>query len=325
MKNRMSRRDFLQHSAAAVTTASAWTSSLASSALQGGSDGLPRRVLGKTGLKVSLLGFGGGSQWLKVKDGEWEPILERAVDLGINYFDTAPNYKWGATRSSEERFGEILPPHRKSVFLATKIDSRDVTEGMKVLEKSMKAMKADYLDVLLLHSVGEKDKDIAALEKGVYGEIRKLKEAGTARFIGFSSMNDGARTAEFIEALNPDVALLAMNATKYGDVAAKALPAARQKDVGIVAMKAMRDIVGAAAKPKELLDYVWSHPGVATLLVGHVSVQMLEENVQSAQSFAAGQTDLDAERLEKRVAHLAGPHALCWARPDYVDWDFNAG
>jgi len=268
-----------------------------------------------------MLGFGGGSQWLKVKDGEWEPILERAVALGINYFDTAPNYKWGATKSSEERFGEILPAHRKSVFLATKIDSRDVTEAMKVLEKSMKAMKADYLDVLLLHSVSEKDKDIAALEKGVYGEIRKLKEAGTARFIGFSSMNDGARTTEFIEALNPDVSLLAMNATKYGDVAEKALPVARQKNVGVVGMKAMRDIVGAAATPKELLEYVWGHPGVATLLVGHVSVQMLEENVESAKSFAAGRTDLDREELEKRVAHLAGPHALCWARPDYVDWD----
>lgn len=277
------------------------------------------RVLGKTGLEVSVLSFGGGSQFLKNEDGVWEPMLERAIELGINYFDTSSGYQWGASMSSEERFGEILPKYRDKIVLSSKFEKRNVDECMKEIETSLKRMKTDYFDVLLLHSV-EKDEDISAFEKGMYKEMVKLKEQGVARHIGFSSMNSSAKSKELIEKLDLDMAILAMNPTKYGDFAEVALPTAREKNVGVVAMKVMRDLVGEKATAKELISYVLSQEGVASAVIGHVGIETMEENVRLAIEAASEKaTAFDCAGLENRLAHLSGPHALCWARPDYYD------
>ena len=114
---------------------------------------------------MSQLTFGGGSQFLKNKDGEWEKILEFAIESGINFYDTASNYKWGNVMSSEERFGFILPKYRNDIYISTKFDSRDPDKAKREIEKSLNDMKTDYVDILLLHSV-EKDEDIHLLENG---------------------------------------------------------------------------------------------------------------------------------------------------------------
>jgi len=280
---------------------------------------MPKRVLGKTGLEVSILSFGGGSNFLKNKDGAWEPMIEKAIQEGITLFDTSAGYKFGSAVTSEERLGQILPKYRKSIILSTKIETttRDVSEGMKEFETSMKRLKADYLDILLIHSI-EKSEDIGALEKGLYKELIRLKEAKTVRFIGFSSMNSAEKSKEMLEKLPVDVCILAMNATKYGNFAKVALPVAREKNVGVIAMKAIRGVEQSGTIP-ELLNYVWSQDGVATAVIGHVGMQNLEENIQSARTFTKKMTRRECEALEARVAHLAGPHALPWARPDYRD------
>jgi len=310
MKPKLSRRSFLQHSAVGLGA----IGSLSSAAAGAGS--MPKRVLGNTGLSVSILSFGGGSNFLKNKDGVWEPMIEKAIQEGINLFDTSAGYKFGNAVTSEERLGQILPKYRKSILLSTKIETRDVSAGMKEFETSMKALKADYLDILLIHSI-EKSEDIPALEKGLYKELIRLKEAKTVRFIGFSSMNSAEKSKEMLEKLPVDVCILAMNATKYGNFAKVALPVAREKNVGVIAMKAIRGVEQSGTVP-ELLNYVWSQDGVATGVIGHVGMQNLEENIQSARSFKK-MTRRECEALEAKVAHLAGPHALPWARPDYRD------
>jgi predicted aldo/keto reductase-like oxidoreductase len=163
--------------------------------------------------------------------------------------------------------------------------------------------------------------DIPSLEKSVYAMLLKLKEEGTVRFIGFSSMDSAERSREAIEKLEFDVALLAMNASGYGDFVAETLPAARAKNVGVMAMKVMRDIVGQSATADELLSYALSLDGVATALIGHHGMPTLEENVRIVQAIGsdAAMASREQRRLESRLAHLAGPHALCWARPGYVD------
>jgi aryl-alcohol dehydrogenase-like predicted oxidoreductase len=317
VKTQLSRRDFLQHTAVGVTTAATLGSS---SLLAQTTSKVPKRILGKTGLEVSILAFGGGSQFLKNKDGLWQRMLERAIEAGVNYFDTSSNYQWTSAKSSEECFGEVLPAYRKSVIISTKMDNRDVSPALKEFEQSLRRMKTDYVDVLMFHSI-EKSEDIAALEKGLYKEMVRLKASGAARFIGFSSMNSSEKSKELMERLDVDVAILAMNPTQYGDFAQVALPTARQKNVGVIAMKVMRDVVGAA-KPQELLHYVWTQPGVASAVVGHVGMETLEENLKLAIGFgAAGQARPGSTNcaLEDRLAHLAGPHALCWARSDYRD------
>jgi aryl-alcohol dehydrogenase-like predicted oxidoreductase len=318
-EKKMSRREFVQISAAGLAAASA-------GGAMGGclkaASGLPTRTLSATGMEISLLAFGGGSQFLLNEDGMWEPMLERAIELGVNYFDTASSYQWEAGMSSEERYGEILSSIRDRVFIATKFDSRDPAGAMREFERSLQRLKTDYVDVLLIHSIVPAD-DIAALERGVYAEMRRLKEEGSVRFIGFSSMDSAERSREAIEKLEFDVALLAMNPTGYGGFVAETLPAARAKRMGVLAMKVMRDIVGEPATPDELLRYALSQEGVASALVGHHGMATLEQNIEIVRALsataAAGMAASERRRLESRLAALAGPHALCWACPGYSD------
>jgi hypothetical protein len=283
---------------------------------------MPLRTLGKTGLKVSLLGFGGGSFFLQAKDGMWEPMLERAVRSGINYFDTCSVYQWKSPKSSEERFGEILPHYRKSVYVSTKFDSRDPEKARKEFDRSLQRLKMDYVDFLLIHSIGPSD-DVAALERGVYKMMVKLKEEKLTRFIGFSSMDSAEKSKELLEALEVDMVILAINATKYGNYAQVALPVARQKNVGVVAMKLFRDLVQGGVKTAELLHYAWTQSGVASGVVAHTNMVEFEENLGHACSFTPEKAEaFDRRGLEMRLAHLAGPHALCWARPGYRDGSF---
>ena len=318
MTTSISRRSFLRRSGIALSTFAA----VGDIPLVAAENRMPLRTLGKTGVKISLLGFGGGSFFLQAKDGEWEPMLERAVASGINYFDTCSVYQWKSPKSSEERFGEILPRYRKSIYVSTKFDSRDPEKARQEFDLSLQRLKMDYVDFLLIHSIEPSD-DVAALEKGVYKMMVKLKEEKLTRFIGFSSMDSAEKSKELLETLDVDMAILAMNATKYGDFARVALPVAREKKVGVVAMKLMRDLVQDGVKPSELLYYGWTQPGVSSTVVAHVRMELFEENLRQACSFNPERAAaFDRRGLEMRLAHLAGPHALCWARPGYRDGGF---
>ncbi|MBN1999990.1 aldo/keto reductase [candidate division KSB1 bacterium] len=276
-------------------------------------DLVPRRVLGKTGIEISMLVFGGGSNFLKNANGVWEPLMQKALDMGINYFDTSHDY------GTEERFGEILPPIRDQVYITTKFDARDVTTMRSTLDASLKKLKTDYLDFLFIHSIETSD-SVSQIEKGVYAEMLKLKEQGVTRFIGFSSMNSAVRSKELLTKLEFDACMLAMNPTTYGDFARTALPAAREKNVGVLAMKIMRDVVGNGATAEELIAYALDLEGVAATCIAHTGQQVLQENAAIIKDYA-GSTYVrpDYLGLEQRIRHLAGPHALCWARPDYYD------
>jgi aryl-alcohol dehydrogenase-like predicted oxidoreductase len=312
------RREFIQRSTAGAAIISSY-GLLSFCEKTGGNDILPKRRLGKTELEVSLLSFGGGSQFLKNKNGEWEPLLEKAVNLGINHFDTASNYKWRAKMSSEERFGEILPQYRNKIFITTKFDTREPAAVRSEVETSLKKLNTDYIDILMIHSIGPSD-DALTFEKGIYKELLSLKEEKIARFIGFSSMDSAQKSKELIEHLDFDTIMVALNPTKYGDFAELVLPAAQKKDIGIIAMKVMRDIVGKDVTPRELMNYGLSQKGVATANIAHFGSKTLEENTRLVKEFALeSKSELKNAVLEKKLAHLAGPHALCWARPDYRD------
>ncbi len=318
--NSVTRRDFVKHTAAGIAGLAAGASPLHAAA----QNKMPTRTLGKTGLKVSLLSFGGGSQFLANPNGKWETLMQQALDAGVNLFDTASSYKWSHPQSSEERYGEILSSCRDRVFISTKFDSRNTSVAMNEFERSLQRLRTDYVDILLIHDVNNSDTP-SALEEGVYKEMVKLRDEGTARFIGFSSMNSAFRARECIEALDFDVVLLTLNPTAYGNNAKIAVPAAKKKNIGVMAMKVMRDIVNKKAPPKELLEYVWEMDGVQTAVVGHIGSETLEENARLTRQYGFAGIEkslLYCERrraLEKQHADLAGPHGLCWARPDYSD------
>jgi predicted aldo/keto reductase-like oxidoreductase len=279
--------------------------------------GLPRRILGRTGLEISMLAFGGGSQFMNNGIGDWEKLVERALELGVNYFDTASSYS-----GSEERLAVLASVYPK-VYIATKFDGkknnlRNVDVMMQEFETSLKLLQRDYVDVLLIHEVNSND-DVRQIEQGVYARMQKLKEEKAVRFIGFSSMNSAVRSKELITHLDFDVVLMAMNPTLYGDYATVALPAAKQKQMGVLAMKVMRDVVGVAASAEELIHYALDRDSVSAAVIGHYGIQTLEENAKIVSRYAPSLVDDRYADLELRVRALAGPHALSWARNGYVD------
>ena len=327
-KSTFTRREFLQNSAkmAVVVSAAGLVSSLPAFAGEKTERGIMRRRLGKTGLDVSILGFGGGSQFLMNPNGEWEKVMEAAIEAGINIFDTAPSYSassfnQGGAKSldSEDRFGVILPRYRDRIILSTKLESRNPEEAKSALEASLKRMKTDHVDILFIHGILPTD-STADIEKGIYKTMVSFKSSGMVRNIGFSSMDSAERSKELIEKLDFDVVLLAMNATKYGDFEKIALPAALKKNIGVIGMKAMRDIVGKNATGKELLEHMWSQDSVSSVFVGHNGIQTIHENIKLANEFSkTGVSRIDRKELELRMAGMAGPHVLSWARPGYRD------
>lgn len=325
MKNDFTRREFLTTTAkgaAFVSAVGVYNSCKSSRETE--TDQVPKRVLGKTGMEVSILSFGGGSQFLKNKNGDWEKLLEASINSGINLYDTSPDYTvvsrdGSKAFTSEERFGEILPAYRDRVFITTKLNDRVSGFARKTVEESLVKMKTGYIDILLMHAINEKD-SLAEIEDGVYKEMVEMKNEGIANHIGFSSMDSAERSKELLENLEIDVVEMALNPTVYGDYPGIAFPVAIEKNVGIIAMKVMRDIVGKAAEAKELFEYAWSQEGVASSLVGHFGLDILKENIGLAIGYGKEKVvNIDREELESRLTPYAGPHALCWARPDYRD------
>jgi len=323
--NKLSRRRFIGDSVKGAAAVSLTGGLISCSQSRGmASIGkMPMRVLGKTGLEVSVLSFGGGSMFIKNPDGDWEKLMEQALSSGINLFDTSPTYSEFKAKEtdlgSEEKFARILSAHRDSVLISTKIETRNPAEVRAEVKASLERLNTDYVDILMLHALNDED-NVDDFEKGVYREMQSLKKAGMARYIGFSSMGSARRSKEVLERMDIDVALLALNATQYGSYAELALPAARKQNTGVIAMKIMRNLVGEAASAEELFKYGLSLEGVASLVVGHIGTKQLKDNVQLAQEF--GKTVLNTDEklaLETRLAGYAGPHQLCWARPDYVD------
>jgi predicted aldo/keto reductase-like oxidoreductase len=281
---------------------------------------MPMRVLGKTGEKISILGYGCGSQFMKMPDGEWEPHLEHAFNSGINYFDTASTYGEKEPVSSEERLGRVIPGMRKDIFLLTKIHERDVDKAKAEFERSLTRLKTDHVDVLLIHTI-QPDDDVKKIEEGVYKLLRDFQDQKMVRYVGFSSMDSAERSKELIENLEFDVTLLAMNATQYGNFVQEALPAAREKNLGIISMKIMRNIIDkGVAKPEELLQYNWDLPGVAVNLMSMTGMEPLNQNLEIAKNYGKGlQARLNKKELENRLAHLGNSSNLVWAQPGYYD------
>ncbi len=284
---------------------------------------LPSRTLGRTGAKVSILAFGCGSRFLMYKDEDSaSAILNRAIDLGITYLDTAYAYGDG---ESETRVGRVMATRRKDVWLATKIPDRTRDEFLRRLEASLKRLKTDHVDLVHIHSLGQAD-DLAKIEApdGAMKGLMEAREQKMARFAGMTSHTNGEVMATAIQRHDLDCVQMALNASRNGRFEELALPAANAKNLGVIAMKitGQEFLVGdgpGKADMNSLLRYSMSLP-VTTAVVGMPRPEMLAHNIETARSFTA-LNDQEKERLrqqlnparegmEKRlVGHLDGPTA----------------
>jgi len=261
---------------------------------------LPTRKLGRTGIKVPILGFGSGSRFLMYKeDDEAIAALNRAIDLGITYIDTAHSYGNG---KSEERVGRVMATRRKEVVLATKIAARTADDARRQIELSLRRLQTDRLDVMHIHALKNMD-DLAAIEKkgGVLEAIYEAREKKITRAIGITCHADPKALQTALERHDFDCTQMALNAgrasiTESMKIAPApapvsfehlALPVATKKKMGVIAMKVFgqEQLVGAAA-PEKLLTYALSLP-VSLVSVGMPKPELIEANVAFAQNFSA--------------------------------------
>lgn len=301
MRSPMNRREFLTHTA----TAALAVGSAPRHANGQTSGDLPRRMLGKTGVRVSTLVFGGGSHFLSRVGGDRptvEKLIQRALELGITSFDTAAAYTFPPhQRLSETYYGEILGPRRKDVFLSTKARERDRDGILRSVDTSLRLLRTDHIDLLQMHSLQRLDElDAIGAPNGALAALRRLREDGAIRFIGITGHYDPAVLVEAVRRFDVDTILVSLNAAQASHPLSMApdkplagfesavLPAALAKKMGVVAMKVMGqgNLIGSAARltPQALIRYALSLP-VASVEISHTSIPILEENVAAARNF----------------------------------------
>jgi len=311
----VSRREFL--GAAAL-------SPLAARAL-GAETALARRPFGKNGFDVPILAFGSGSRFVSYPtDEEALRVLSRAIDLGMNYIDTAHSYGDG---KSEERIGQLMPDRRQEVILATKIEARKGDEAKAQLELSLKRLRTDHLDIVHIHALERRD-DLAAIEAkgGVLDALMAAKDQKITRCVGITGHADPVAMKEALERHDFDCVQMALNlararmswgsdgavATPMGDASfeALALPVANRKRMGVIAMKIFgQEYLVGKATTRELIYYALSLP-VSMASLGMPKPEMLEENVALGRRFRP----LSEPEMQRLRTLVSEPEKAAFAR-----------
>jgi len=314
MNTPLNRREFLRiaaGSAAALGAASTLQplQSLAETTVAAAA--MPTRPLGRTGFQVPLFSLGG--QGLLEHPGhndEAVAIINRALDLGVKYCDTAHWYGGG---SSESYYGEALKTRRNEVYLATKSGERSYDGAMRDLETSLKRLQTDRLDCWQMHHVRNQD-DVEKIfaPNGALKAFLKARDEKITRFIGITGHLNPFVLKDAIGRYEFDTILMALNAAdknlpgpgNESSFIENLLPAAVEKKLGIIGMKV--PAIGRIFQPggvttmRQAMSYTLSLP-VSTVIIGIKTIPELEENIRIAQTFkpltAAEMAEL--ERLTK--------------------------
>jgi aryl-alcohol dehydrogenase-like predicted oxidoreductase len=300
-----SRREFLQKliATAAVAGFYPYISKMTSSDLPFNQKGkLPLRPLGSTGYMAGIYSLGGqaaietpGKEDLSVQ------IINRAIDLGINYIDTAAAYgrttatipKEAAMGHSERNMGKVMKYRRNEVFLATKTNDRTYDGSMRLLEKSLKNLQTDHIDLWQIHNL--RTTELATIDKlfaadGVVKALEKARDQKIVKFLGITGHESPEMLKSMADRYPFDNVLVALNAADkhYDPFIEKFLPTAVSKKMGIVGMKIpARDRIfghGGIITIKEAMEYVMTLP-VSTIIIGLDDIKQLEENIKIAQNF----------------------------------------
>jgi len=309
--DKLSRRRFVKTvvgSAAAATLIGHGTGSIQAFAktLGQGKD-MPLRPLGKMGYNAKIFSLGGQATLEEAgRDGEADAIINRAIDLGVNYIDTARVYGKGV---SETYIGKVMKSRRNEVFLASKTRDRSYDGSMRSLEESLKALQTDHLDLWQLHNVRtQEDLDQIFANDGAIKALEKARDQKMVRFLGITGHRDPFILRKGIEQYPFDSILMALNAADKhkNSFIDNLLPVAVEKKMSIIGMKVpargkiFRD--GGIKTMKQAMDYVLTLP-VSSIIVGIATVKELEENVQIAREFEP----LSEEQM-KELEELTKPY-----------------
>lgn len=328
MNKRITRRQFVQATAtaAAAVAISPVTGCAATSPYN--PNGLPTVKLGKTGATVPLMGFGCGSRWMAVQSNEKAlEILESAFNQGLYYWDTAASYG-NEMISSEERVGMILKERREQVFLSSKTGDREGDMAKKSVERSLIRLQTDHIDLLHVHGISSVEDAEQMCEKGKVLEVLdQFKSEGVIRNIGFSGHASAAGMKRAIELFDFDVMMMALNhQSTDGTEDFEGLPAplARQKGMGVVAMKVIRPretVNGLAAN--DLVRYALTLGDFHMANIGIDSMEVLNSNLEILKNYSP----LGEEKMEELRMALQPFYQgknLAWMQREYQDgWNHD--
>jgi aryl-alcohol dehydrogenase-like predicted oxidoreductase len=267
---------------------------------------IPKRRLGKTGVDVTILGLGGeGVLRTYGHDREAAALINRALDLGITYCESARAYS-----GSESYYGKALKERRKDIFLTSKSHARDKRGALAHLHETLKNMKTDHLDLWQVHDVrtAEDVEDIFG-EGGAIEAFVDAREKGLTRFIGVTGHHDPLILRACLGRFDFDTVLLPVNPGEpsYKSFLQEVVPLALDKGMGIIGMKVyfrgLAEQLPGYSGMQPYLRFALSQP-ITNVVIGCDDAAQLEENVNFARSFKAMAEDERGE-LIRRVSPFA--------------------
>jgi aryl-alcohol dehydrogenase-like predicted oxidoreductase len=255
---------------------------------------MPVRTLGRTGVRVSLIGLGGWHLGFKYLDEELSiRIIRTAIDNGINFMDNCWDYNDGA---SEERMGKALKDgYRDRVFLMTKIDGRTKKEAAKQLDESLKRMQTDHIDLVQHHEILRfEDPHRIFAREGANAALIEAREAGKISFIGFTGHKDPQIHMHMLDvALENDfqfdtvqMPLNVMDA-HYRSFEKIVLPRLVEEKIGVLAMKTLANgtiLESKTVSAIECLQYAMNLP-TSVVITGCESMENLQQALTAARTF----------------------------------------
>ena len=247
---------------------------------------IPTRKLGKTNYNATIFGLGG--EGILRTNGyfkEAEAVIKKAVEMGINYFDTAPAYQ-----QSRDYLGKFLWMHAKrdEIFLSSKTHERSYEGTMELVEDSLRRLNTNYLDLLQLHDLREKE-DIEEIfsKNGAIHAVEELRKEGKVRFVGITGHHDPNILIEAIKRYDFDTVLLCVNAGDkfYLPFINSVIPLARKKGMGVIAMKVTAQGHALSSISMEDAFNFSLSQDVDLAIIGCKTSQEVEQNASLARNF----------------------------------------
>jgi uncharacterized protein len=284
----MNRRRFLQASAVA-----ALMSSIRNHHAQAQTIGIPKRTLGRTGEKVSMVGLGGYHLGMQKDEQESIRIIRAGLDGGINFLDNSWDYNEG---QSEIRMGKALRDgYRQKAFLMTKIDGRTKKAASDQIEESLRRLQTDHVDLLQFHEViRDTDPTRIFAEGGAMEAALEAKKQGKLRYIGFTGHKSPDIHLKMLETafahgFTFDTVQMPLNVmdAHYESFEKKVLPVLVKHQIGVLGMKSMGDKIILQSKtttPVECLHYAMNLP-TSVVITGCDSMEILQQAIEAARTF----------------------------------------
>ena len=270
------------------------------------SGSIPLRQFGKSSVKISALGMGGHHLGDAPDQQTAVRIVQEGVDGGITFFDNCWEYHRGR---SEMWMGAALKGRREKVFLMTKVctHGRESALATQMLEQSLRRLQTDHIDLWQIHGVTfDNDPELFIRPNGAAEALRKAKEQGKVRFVGFTGHKDPAIHLKMLNIGFPwDAVQMPLNAfdSQFRSFETQVLPELNKRGIAALGMKPINGrgepVKGGMLTAQEAMRYAMSLP-VTTTITGMESLDVLHQNLAIAQGFEP-MSQQEMEALRERV------------------------